>query len=121
MTASAAGRAPRGSRRSSRRGQWGVRDLPARSGGRGEVLTLGGRGMAVFLAADSPVPARQDQDIAWLFRLLRLRLGAVDSPLRAPHNPALPTASRSPQGDLYDVERGGVSRAAKGADCKSAV
>src|SRR5262245_7053811 len=39
---------------------------------------------------------------------------------RLPHNPALPTASKSPRGDLYCVECGGVSRAAKGADCKSA-
>src|SRR5262245_11484947 len=120
MTASVAGPALRGGRRSSRRGQWGLRGWRGWSADGGDVLSLDGRRMRVSSSATVPCrgakikisrgflgPARSD-----LPRLTALR------PL--PHNPALPTASKSSPGDLYCVERGGVSRAAKGADCKSA-
>ena len=42
----------------------------------------------------------------------------VDTALGAPHNPALLTGTRVREDAMFDG--GGVSRVAKGADCKSA-
>ena len=46
------------------------------------------------------------------------QLGAVDTTQGAPHNPALLTGTRVREDATFDG--GGVSRVAKGADCKSA-
>src|SRR5215510_8492429 len=55
----------------------------------------------------------------WLAVDGRSQTCAVDTARRPPHKPRLPTTIYvSPQGDAFDG--GGVSRAAKGADCKSA-
>ena len=49
---------------------------------------------------------------------MQRRVGAVDTDRLAPHKPGLPMATRSHENAMLDG--GGVSRAAKGADCKSA-
>src|SRR5262249_8834973 len=54
-----------------------------------------------------------DQDIGGVFGAGADGFGAVDTAQRAPHNPARPCIRA-------DARFGGVSRAAKGAACKSA-
>src|SRR5262245_24834572 len=79
-----------------------------RGGGMRTALAHG-----VSLDREGPVRRRQDQDIKRVFGAGAAEFGAVDTAQGAPHNPTRPCIRG-------DARFGGVSRAAKGADCKSA-
>ncbi len=96
----------------------------AEGGGRLRVLVPP---RARFPAISQGLSGRQGRgrwrDLSWPAHGLAPPAGAgsaaVDTAPDAPHKPGLPTTIyASPQGDVFDG--GGVSRVAKGADCKSA-
>ena len=59
-------------------------------------------------------------EIGWWFAADRKAAPAVDTRNDPPHKPALPTAGVSGSDVRHAMASGGVSRVAKGADCKSA-